>query len=197
MPGGKLLTLAQEAYKCLNKIEGTKIVYLMGGIPDICFRAQNKLVPYEENWFTTQKDQFDNLCKKFQTIISLLQSINCKVVIIPITTMNIANWNTHRLAIKKTKYLLLTKKYETMQEELNEFIHKINNYITEQNTKNKVVTPFIQSFVQRRARSRVKYMYDKLVDGVHPSPSLIHSWISKVNHAMQANEDNLSLQNPN
>ena len=70
--------------------------------------------------------------------------------------MNIRKWNTHRLLVKKTNKLVYQNSYDAMQTTLNETIHKINNYITEINTRNKMVTPFIQSFVHKSAGDKIR-----------------------------------------
>lgn len=42
VPGGRLSTLADEAFSSLNDIEGHKFVYFLCGIPDITFKYQEK-----------------------------------------------------------------------------------------------------------------------------------------------------------
>ncbi|CAC5403721.1 unnamed protein product [Mytilus coruscus] len=71
------------------------------GIPDICNRVKSH--GYEKSYFdylnATKLEDIKNI---FMNIRDRLESIQCKVVFIPITTMNIRNWNAHRFDIGKT-----------------------------------------------------------------------------------------------
>ncbi|CAG2217159.1 unnamed protein product [Mytilus edulis] len=145
-PGGKLEDLAQIAFSKLKSIKEKKIVYIMAGIPDICTRV--KSLGYEESYFdylnTTKLEDIKNM---FMNIRNRLESIQCKVVFVPITAMNIRNWNIHRFDIGKTSKLLYFP--DIMQAHLNELIKQINKFITMTNELENLVTPFLHTYVYK------------------------------------------------
>ena len=159
----------------------------MAGIPDICNRSKNVNIPYEESWFDMEENKVSIMKKLSHKVFNELQGIGCKVVFVPMTTMNIRIWNTHRIKVRKTKILKNASKYEKMQVALNKTIHEMNNYIIEVNTKNHMVPPFIESFVHTSSASKVKYSYSQLIDGVHPSDELLLQWLRKLNKTMLEN----------
>ena len=160
----------------------------MAGIPDICSRKIDKSIPYEENWFDTSLNKTQDIQLILDNIMQVLSSIQCKVIFIPITTMNIEKWNTHRLYVKKTKMLLMKSEYPIMQSALNVTIHDINKHMTELNNSQNLATPFIQSYVHKSTGNKIRYAFAKLEDGVHPSQNLIKSWIIKIAKTMSENE---------
>ncbi len=78
-----------------------------------------------------------------------------------------------------------------MQIKLNSALVDINNFITEINTRNNVVTPFLYTPVQKTKYGKVRYMYGKLADGLHPSSELSEIWIDRLRSAVVENEANL------
>lgn len=192
-PGAKLNELCKIAYRMLKSSQQIKIVYIMAGIPDICTKIKDPVQNYEECYFDQSTSKVDEIKSILDYISITLSSINCKVVFIPVTTMNIEKWNFHRLKVGKTKFLKHKSNYFGMQNELNEFIHQINNYMTEINAHNNLATPFVQSLVHKSTGAKIRYAYKKLEDGVHPSVKLIEAWIKKISKAMRENERTLSF----
>lgn len=164
----------------------------MAGIPDICTRV--KSLGYEESYFdylnTTKLEDIKNI---FMNIRDRLESIQCKVVFVPITTMNIRNWNIHRFDIGKTSKLLYFPEYDIMQAHLNELIKQINRFITMPNELENLVTPFLHTYVYKSSVLKTRYIYSKLVDGVHPTASLSEKWKLQLLRAMRANEENMKM----
>ncbi|CAG2188178.1 unnamed protein product [Mytilus edulis] len=146
VPGGKLETLCKYAYDDLKDIDGLKIVYFIAGIPDICSLERNRRSNYEESFLKrTDNSCFEHALRLKNTIVNTetkLKSINCKVVFATITTMSFCLWNLHRLSIGKTSHLKYENAYDRMQLELNSIIQDVNNFITEFNQTNHVITPF-------------------------------------------------------
>lgn len=88
---------------------------------------------------------------------------------------------------------MYNNEYDIMQEKLNSCLHVINKLITELNTKNHVLTPFLHSSVQKCKKGKIRYIYSKLVDGVHPGDELAKLWADHLNHVMKQNEINILL----
>ena len=45
----------------------------------------------------------------------------------------------------------------------------MNSYIIKKNLENGVVSPFLHSYVHKRSGKKTRYIYTRLVDGVHPT----------------------------
>ncbi|CAC5368453.1 unnamed protein product [Mytilus coruscus] len=164
----------------------------MAGIPGICTRVKSH--GYEESYFnylnTTKLEDIKNI---FRNVRDRLESIQCKVVFVPITTMNIRNWNAHRFDIGKTSKLLYFPEYEIMQAHLNHLIKQINKFITMTNELKNLVTPFLHTYVHKSSGLKTRYINSKLVDGVHPTESLSEKWKIQLLRAMEVNEENMKM----
>ena len=57
--------------------------------------------------------------------------------------------------------------YPIMQEQLNSILYTVNSYIIKKNLKNGGVSPFLHSYVNKRNGKKTRYIYARLVDGVH------------------------------
>ena len=78
-----------------------------------------------------------------------------------------------------------------MQEKLHEILRGINRFITEINSRNCMVTPFLHSYVQKKRGYKIKYMFSKLADGVHPSLELSQKWFVHMDKVIATNEINI------
>ena len=63
-----------------------------------------------------------------------------------------------------------------MQDRLHSVLREINQFITELNCKNNMVTPFLHTYIHKKKGGKIKYMFSKLIDGVHPTIDLSRSW---------------------
>lgn len=194
-PGGKLMKLCKSAKDELENVPGDKIIYFISGIPDICSRDKSE--NYEESYLELYKDgqEIDHV-EKFKNLIKdalrYLRTIpRCKIVFSTIATISFDVWNSTRMAQGKTKFLKYSARYPEMQEKLNSSLVEINNFITSVNAGNGVITPFLHSPVQKSKYGKVRYMYSKLVDGVHPSIELSEVWIGRLRAVVSENEANL------
>ena len=191
IPGGKLRQLCEMAVDDLVRVQGLNIVYFLAGIPDICTLKRDNKTKYEENFLDMSKDHVELYKDHLLYVERQMQRFGCQVVFCTITTISFEMWNTHRLFIGKTTYLKHQEEYEKMQKHLNTVLHTLNNFITELNTKNGVVTPFLHSPVMKPRKSgNFKYSYSKLSDGVHPTPELSQVWIARMSNAIANNEQN-------
>ena len=191
LPGGKLKTLCDIAYRKLHFVPGKKIVYFVAGIPDICSLDRKKFENYEESCLEKGVDHVERFKSVILEVESIMKSINCKVVFATVTTMSFHVWNNNRLSQGKTSFLKYENEYENMQEKLNSCLHEINNFITSVNSRNQVLTPFLHSPVQKCKKGKIRYIYSKLVDGVHPGDDLVRIWIERMNEVIEQNERNL------
>lgn len=190
IPGGKLNVLCDIAYKKLKNVEGRKLVYFVAGIPDICTLDKIRKHKYEESYLKQieLKDHIQRIKSVLKRVEFKMKCIDCTVVYATITTMSFESWNFHRLEKGKTVFLKYQAEYPAMQKKLNDILHEINNFITCMNTKNGVVTPFLHSPVQKCSGGTIRYLYSKLVDGVHPTPELAAVWVRRMNSTVRVNE---------
>ena len=70
-------------------------------------------------------------------------------------------------------------------------MREINQFITELTCKNSMVTPFLHTYVHKKKGGKIKYMFSKLVDGVHPTIDLSRSWFKHMEKVVSDNEKNL------
>lgn len=197
-PGGKLIKLCEIAKNTLKNVDEDKIVYFIAGIPDICALDKNREQNYQESYLKLKDENgkiIDHVAKFKQLIdkvILYMSSVqNCKVVFATITTISFEVWNTTRLSQGKTNSLMYVDQYAEMQNVLNSSLMEINNFITEINRRQNVVTPFLHTPVQKSKYGKIRYMYSKLSDGVHPCGELSEIWIDRLHSAIKENEDNL------
>ena len=191
VPGGKLRTLCNMAFDKLKHVEGQKLVYFVAGIPDICSLERDRMDNYEESYLKHDIDHVQNMKSIFHHVQSKLEKIGCEVVFATITTMSFEIWNGHRMSIRKTRVLKHQSDYAIMQERLNKILHELNSYITSINSRNQMVTPFLHAPVHKCRGGKLRYLYSRLVDGVHPTPSLATQWVERIQACVKANEENL------
>ena len=98
-----------------------------------------------------------------------MRNIGCKVVFGTITTISFKNWNSHRKFVGKTVHLKHETEYHIMQEQLNSILYTVNSYIINKNLENGVVSAFLHAYVHNRSGKKTRYIYTRLVDGVHPT----------------------------
>jgi hypothetical protein len=83
--------------------------------------------------------------------------------------------------------------YHIMQEQLNCILYTVNSYIINKNLENGVVSPFLHSYVHKRSGKKTRYIYTRLVDGVHPTHALSAAWTRHLETTIDINEHNLNL----
>ena len=52
-------------------------------------------------------------------------------------------------------------------------------------------TPFLHSYVDKKKGGKIKYMFSKLVDGVHPTIDLSRPWFKHMEKVISEKEKNL------
>ena len=102
--------------------------------------------------------------------------------------MSFQKWNQHRLHISKTSHLIHLNNHQTMQDKLNFTIREINKFIIRIKEESQMMTPFLHSCVHKSEKRKIRYMYSKLIDGVHPTHQLSEHWKNKIYKVMIANE---------
>ncbi|XP_052060713.1 uncharacterized protein LOC127700987 isoform X2 [Mytilus californianus] len=197
VPGGKLKTLCHIAHSKLQFVQGENIVYFIPDIQDICSLDTDRNSNHEELYLQSSDNNGNEIdhVEKFKSSIleieNVMRSINCKVVFATITTMSFFSWNMHRYGKGETSDLKSCDSYFEMQKKLNSCLHEINKCITRINCGNHVITPFLHTCVHKCCKGKIRYIYNKLVDGVHPGDSLSEKWIEIMNNAIAKNERNL------
>lgn len=190
-PGVKLLKLFDIAKRDLRLVEGTRIVYFVCGIPDICTLLREEHPLYEEsiiNMNISTDSIVDTYKTNIETVYKGLRDIGCQAVFSTICTMNFENGTHHRLAKRKTTFLRHESQYLFMQDRLNSVFLILNRFITEFNSQHDICTPFLHSYVHQKCSSKIRYKYTKLVDGVHPAPDLGERWASHLWKVILDNE---------
>ena len=59
--------------------------------------------------------------------------------------------------------------------------------------ENGVVSPFLHSYVHKRNGKKTRYIYTRLVDGVHPTHALSAAWTCHLEITIDINEHNLNI----
>jgi hypothetical protein len=195
-PGGKLNDLCQVAISRIGKDMCNKIIYFIAGIPDICTMKRKKYRyryhMYEESFL--ELDHVSNMKACILDTERQIKELGEKVVfatIATIATSSFHEWNFHRYSINKTDVLKFYEDYDKMQDQLNSVLREINQFITELNCKNNMVTPFLHTCVHKKKGGKIKYMFSKLIDGVHPTIDLSRSWFKHMEKVILENEKNL------
>ena len=192
-PGGKLNDLCQVAISRIGKDMSDKIIYFIAGIPDICtmIRKKYRYYRYEESFLELEIDHVSNLKACILNIEQQIKELGGKIVFATIATSSFREWNFHRYSIYKTDVLKFYEDYDEMQDRLHSVLREINQFITELNSKNNMVTPFLHTYVHKKKGGKIKYMFSKLVDGVHPTIDLSRSWFKHMEKVVSENEKNL------
>ncbi|CAG2195383.1 unnamed protein product [Mytilus edulis] len=192
--GGRLQDLCRIAVSRLKGDMSGCIIYFVVGIPDICTltRKKDQFNLYEESWLDLEVDHVSKMKDIISDTERRIKEFGGKVVFTTITTSSFRDWNSHRLRINKTKYLLYEEEYPKMQEKLHEILREINKFITELNCRNNMITPFLHTYVHKKKGDKIKYIFSKLVDGVHPSEDLGCKWFQYMERIILENETKLA-----
>ena len=118
-----------------------------------------------------------------------IKELGGKVVFATIATSSFREWNFHRYSINKTDVLKFYEDYDEMQDRLHSVLREINQFITELNCKNNMVTLFLH--IHKKKGGKIRYMFSKLVDGVLPTIDLSKSWYKHMAKVVSENEENL------
>lgn len=167
----------------------------MAGIPDLCNKVRQG--SYDETYYDLDNtNKIDEIQKALLKTKQALESLNCKVVFITVTTISIQKWNNIRRLQGKTNQLKYYHLYEAMQTALNEIIQKVNRFIVDLNEKSHLHTPLVHKFVHKKNsyNTKLRYLYHKLVDGVHPNDTLANKWKDQISAAMKMNEQNMKVE---
>ena len=189
-PGGKLNDLLQVAISRIEKDMCYKIIYFIAEIPDICTmkRKKYRYHRYEESFLELEIDHVSNMKACILDTERQIKELGGKVAFATIATSSFHEWNFHRYSIYKTDVLKFYEDYDEMQDRLHSVLREINQFITELNCKNNMVTPFLHTYVHKKKGGKIKYM---LVDGVHPTIDLSRSWFKHMEKVVSENEENL------
>lgn len=106
-PGGKLITLYELAKRHLMHINGTKLVYFVGGLPDICTLSRKEYPLYlgiSHRYDMRECDLLKAYTDQMIEVENGLKQLNCKVIFATVTTMNFEKWNRHKLMINLLKF---------------------------------------------------------------------------------------------
>ena len=196
-PGGKLLKLSDDAKCRLESVEGTKIIYFVCGIPDLCTLARDRLTHYEESFIDMDVDEefiITSYMEKLNRVAHDFKTLGHYVVFATICTMNFEKWNSHRLEKGKTSHLSFDSRYANMQLRLNAILVTLNQRITSLNVENRMATPLIHNYIhQRCTNGKIRYKYTKLVDGVHPSDDIGFKWVEHFAQVIEENGGRLAI----
>ena len=75
-----------------------------------------------------------------------------------------------------------------MQVLMKKAILAINQYITEVNESNQMVTPYLaNTVIEYRGEKIARVHYKTLKDGVHPNDKLVPKWAKRMQHVINVN----------
>ena len=197
-PGGKLIDLQHVAYQFIHDFQDMlddypmkrHHIYYVAGYCDITVVERD--VDYEE---VVVWDSYEEIFDKIRATIDRV-SVNtlgmgakpCFATIVP---SEIETWNNYRMNRKRvTRHLLHHHQYDDMQYVLSNVVLRLNQYITEVNQRNGMVTPDLEAaIVEKRANRPARIHYGRLYDGVHPTLSTRRKWAKKALHAINCNRN--------
>jgi hypothetical protein len=146
---------------------------------------------YEESFLELEIDHVSNMKACILDTERQIKELGGKVVFTTIATSSFREWNFHRYSVNQTDVLKFYEDYDEMQDRLHSVLREINQFITELNCKNNMVTPFLHTYVHKKKGGKIKYTFSKLVDGVHPTIYLSRSWFKHMEKVVSENEENL------
>ena len=153
-----LNSLAQKAIR-LSRAIPPDLILMFGGVCDITRR--NPVTKITSLRWEDPQVIYDNYVTSMETVYYLIRNApataHCKVVFVPVVGVDLNRWNHI-----KSEY------FHPQQKALNEVIVKVNRYLTEFNTRNHMLTPWILNTCHELVgRKRWSHHYKGLDDGCH------------------------------
>ena len=187
LPGADLVELTAEAIRLIKTratqdVDWPVITYMIGGLPDSVTKVVDYYggMKYEEVIFPGSP--LNTAADVLSTIRASMDSISVNTGAIPIyatiAPMSVETWNNTRMKQGKTSHLLHFREYANMQELHNETIVYINSAIVDINRSRGLSTPhFASQVLQKRGMDMpYRFRHNRLVDGCHPTESVIAKW---------------------
>jgi len=161
--------------------------YFVAGLPDITTRLRD--FQYEEVVFGPYSplETCERLESDLTTISIQIKSANWLPIFCPVVPMSLQDWNFTRGNQHKTTYLLHHNYYPDMQYQLEHATVLVNKLITSINSFNSVHTPNIQTQIIKSDNHSYKYRYNRLVDGIHPNPTVVLKWAKLLQKSIEIN----------
>ena len=187
VPGAIVSQLTVEALQRASQIAGHKTVYFIAGIPD--FLTTLTSPGYEETIFE-DRNLFDTFYGQMRQTDMALKVHNCHVIFSTISSMSLKEYNENNKRIGKTYTLRFEKNYSEMQENLHRLLMQINISITNINTQQKLLTPFIHSHVNKKSseKNKVVNRLSKFLDGLNPCGTIVDGWRNTMNKTILRNK---------
>ena len=172
-PGAKLTNLKDKVEDLIQEMPVTSL-YIMAGVNDITTRGRNGKchVTFEtaEQLSAHVMDEVLELMRFCYTECHVAH-----VIMLPLTGLDVNRYN--RVAGKYWK-----------QGVVNDGIMLLNRDIITTNAGNGYHTPMVQRYVHKHAYRRVKHMYGRLWDGLHPRGDTLERWAGNIVTAMRYNK---------
>lgn len=187
VPGAIVSQLTVEALQRVSQIAGHKTVYFIAGIPD--FLTTLTSPGYEETIFE-DRNLFDTFYGQMRQTDMALKVHNCHVIFSTISSMSLKEYNENNKRIGKTYTLRFEKTYPEMQDNLHRLLKEINSSITNINTQQKLLTPFIHTHVNKKPSEKNKIVdrLSKFLDGLNPCGTIVDGWRNTMNRTILRNK---------
>lgn len=175
-------TIDNEFINAQTSTRHTKkpLIYIIAGICNTTQIVRGRINGAKHEELIVKVDQAENCISDTMSAIEDLQNFVIRHEAIPIFSTiypsSLTDWNHKRLNQGKTCILRFADQYPEMQETLEHQIESVNQYIIETNRKLNLKTPQIHKCMHHnRGPNRAnKFNYTMLIDGCHPSNSLIN-----------------------
>ena len=188
-PCAKLQDLWQDARNFLLETpDPTNChVYFVAGLCDLTLMERIGL--YQEVYFMESAEEatarVNALIDQISIQIQILGAKPCFATVIP---MSLRDWNFIRLSQHKTTHIMHHHQYDDMQALLNEATLAINRHINTTNRDNHMETPQLaDTILTHRRNAPTRFHYNRLADGVHPTPDLTGTWASCLRKCIENN----------
>ena len=169
IPGANLHRLGQRALQELM-IYRYDLVVIMGGVNDLTRRPPrgHPIIPVYDSVDYLVSDMYG----KFERVKALLAPWGAKVVVCLLVGIHLQTYNDYRSGPPTS--------YEHHQGVINEGMILLNKAIASMNMDTNSLSPWILDTVHYYVRHRIIHKYDKLYDGLHPTPTLRYIWAKKL-----------------
>lgn len=180
--------LTADALQRVEEIPGHKTVYILAGIAEL-LTTLTSADGYKETIFE-DNGLFPRICDQLQNTEYSFKSLNCHIVFCTIASMSLKEYNRWNLEEGITHSLKFHLMYPEMQERLHHILSEVNNVICNLNNGQKLLTPLVHSYINKRSSRKEKTIYrlNKLEDGLNPDKDIIRCWKHTMNKIIYRNQ---------
>lgn len=165
VPGAKLHQLLAKALE----FDKPHVAYFVGGLPDMVQRYRDVRFPKYQEMVVLEgaEECCERVTKIYNDVATSCLNTGVTPVFATILPMQIEEWNCLRKRQGKTDRLFYSGTYGEQQERHEVACVEMIKRITNINSRNGVITPYLASAIVKCKKRRYTFQYHLLTDGVH------------------------------